>query len=150
MDRAIALIVRIISSIAGWAYVFPGIDYARYVPGQKLKVLLAGYNGARNTGSDVRVAALADQIIAALGPDDVEVSVMSLNCTSTAPYFEGKARQIPFSTIFFGTLLKACSEHHVVVLCEGSTFKSKFADALTLYSCEAAGVARAQGKPRVR
>ena len=149
MDRAIAVIVRVISACAGWACVLPGIDCARYQPGQKLKVLLAGYNGARNTGSDVRVAALADQIIAALGRDNVEVSVMSLDCESTAPYFEGKVGQVPFSTLFFGALFKACSEHHVIVLCEGFTFKSKFADALTLYSCEAAGVARAQGKPCV-
>ena len=147
MDRIVALLVRVVSLFAGWAQVLPGAQYARYVPGQKLKVLLAGYNGARNTGSDVRVAALADQIIAALGADNVEVSVMSFDLESTAPYFEGKVRQVSFSTIFFIPLLKACSEHHVVVLCEGSTFKSKFADALTLYSCEAAGVARAQGKP---
>ena len=147
MDRIVALLVRVVSLFAGWAQVLPGAQYARYVPGQKLKVLLAGYNGARNIGSDVRVAALADQIIAALGADNVEVSVMSFDLESTAPYFEGKVRQVSFSTIFFIPLLKACSEHHVVVLCEGSTFKSKFADALTLYSCEAAGVARAQGKP---
>lgn len=147
MDRIVALLVRVIAAFAGWARVFPGARYDEYVPGQKVKVLLAGYNGARNTGSDVRVAALADQVAAALGADNVDVSVMSFDLESTAPYFEGKVRQVPFTTIFFAPLLRACSEHHVVVLCEGSTFKSKFADALTLYSCEAAGVARAQGKP---
>lgn len=149
MDRIVALLVRIVAAVAGWAHVLPGVKFDQYVPGEKVKVLLAGYNGARNTGSDVRVAALADQITAALGADNVEVSVMSFDVESTAPYFEGKVRQVSFSTIFFIPLLKACSEHHVVVLCEGSTFKSKFADALTLYSCEAAGVARAQGKPCV-
>lgn len=149
MDKIVALLVRAIAAFAGWARVLPGVQYERYVPGQKVKVLLAGYNGARNTGSDVRVAALADQITAALGADNVDVSVMSFDLESTSPYFEGKVRQVPFTTIFFLPLLKACSEHHVIVLCEGSTFKSKFADALTLYSCEAAGVAHAQGKPCV-
>ena len=57
------------------------------------------------------------------------------------------ARQVPFGTLFFAKLFEACSLNHVIVLCEGSTLKSKFADALTLYSCEAAGIARAQGKP---
>lgn len=147
MDRIIALIVRIVAACAGHARVLPGIEYARYIPGQKVRVLLAGYNGARNTGSDVRVAALAEQIEQALGPDNVEISVMSLDVESTAPYFAGKVRQIPFNTIFFCELLKACSENHVIVLAEGSTFKSKFADALTLYTCEAAGIARSQGKP---
>ena len=147
MDRVVALIVRIVAACAPWAHLLPGVDYASYQPGEKLKVLLAGYNGARNTGSDVRVAALADQILQAVGPENVELSVMSFDLESTAPYFEGRVRQVPFSTIFFAPLLKACSEHHVAILCEGSTFKSKFADALTLYSCEAAGVMRAQGKP---
>lgn len=147
MDRLVALIVRLVAAYVGWAHVLPGVEYACYVPGQKLKVLLAGYNGARNIGSDVRVAALAQQILRLLGPQNVELSVMSFDLESTAPYFEGKARQVSFSTVFFAALLKACSEHHVVVLCEGSTFKSKFADALTLYSCEAAGIMKAQGKP---
>ena len=149
MDKLVSIIVRIIAASAGWAHILPGVHCARYVPGEKLKVLLAGYNGARNTGSDVRVAALAEQIRDALGPENVEISVMSFDPESTAVYFEGIAQQVSFSTIFFMPLLRACSEHHVAVLCEGSTFKSKFADALTLYSCEAAGVMRAQGKPCV-
>ena len=139
------MLVRIISALAGWARVVPGVDYAHYEPGEPLKVLLVGYNGARNTGSDVRVAALAQQVCELMG-DAVELSVMTLDAASTAVYFDGTVRQIQFSTLFFGDLLKACSEHHVAILCEGSTFKSKFADALTLYSCEAAGVMRAQGK----
>lgn len=147
MDTLVALIVRFISACVGWACALPSAQCMRHVPGERLKVLLVGYNGARNTGSDVRVAALADQLIELLGAENVEISVMSLDTQSTAPYFEGKARQIPFNTVFFSKLLKACLENHVAVLCEGSTFKSMFADALTLYSCEAAGVMRAQGKP---
>lgn len=37
-------------------------EYEEWRPGMKRKILLAGYNGARNTGSDVRVAAIAKQI----------------------------------------------------------------------------------------
>ena len=33
-------------------------SYEEWEPGKKLKILLVGYNGARNTGSDVRVAAI--------------------------------------------------------------------------------------------
>jgi polysaccharide pyruvyl transferase WcaK-like protein len=109
-------------------------------------VLLAGYNGARNTGSDVRVSAIAEQLQKRLG-DAVEISVMSLDVAGTAPYFDANVRQIAFGTLFFGALYRACSEHHVVILCEGSILRSKFADALTLYNCEVAGVACAQGKP---
>lgn len=123
------------------------MTFDRWRPGQAVKILLVGYNGARNTGSDVRVAALARQIVEAFGPDEVELSVMTLDAQSTSVYFEGIARQVPFDTLFFGKLLRACSENHAIVLCEGSTLKSKFADALTLYNCQAAGTAKAQGKP---
>lgn len=147
MDEVVAIIVRILARCAGLAHLLPGVRYAEYVPGEKVRILLVGYNGARNTGSDVRVAALAERLVQAFGYDNVQLSVMSFDPESTAPYFEGTARQFPFSTVFFLPLMKACSEHHVAILCEGSTFKSKFADALTLYSCEAAGVMRTQGKP---
>ena len=36
--------------------------YAEWKPGEKRKILLAGYNGARNTGSDARVTAIVDQL----------------------------------------------------------------------------------------
>ena len=37
-------------------------------PGEKLKLLFAGYNGTRNTGSDVRVEEMLRQIRRILGP----------------------------------------------------------------------------------
>lgn len=146
MDRLVELIVRVLCALGACARFIPGMRYAQWQPGEPLKVLLAGYNGARNTGSDVRVAALAEQLRDRFGRA-VEISVMSLDAKCTAPYFADDVRQIPFGTLFFGKLYRACSEHHVAILCEGSTLKSKFANALTLYNCEAAGVMRAQGKP---
>ncbi|RMG53940.1 MAG: hypothetical protein D6723_06235, partial [Acidobacteria bacterium] len=41
-------------------------------PGEKLRLLFAGYNGTRNTGSDVRVEEMLRQIRHILGPDQVE------------------------------------------------------------------------------
>ncbi|HKV80915.1 MAG TPA: hypothetical protein VJP02_22380, partial [Candidatus Sulfotelmatobacter sp.] len=38
-------------------------------PGEKLKLLFAGYNGTRNTGSDVRVEEMLRQIRHILGAD---------------------------------------------------------------------------------
>jgi hypothetical protein len=40
----------------------------RWSPGEKLKLLFAGYNGTRNTGSDVRVQEMLRQIRHVLGP----------------------------------------------------------------------------------
>ena len=48
-------------------------------PGDKLKLLFAGYNGTRNTGSDVRVEEMLRQIRRILGPERVELSMMTFN-----------------------------------------------------------------------
>ena len=39
----------------------------RWEPGEKLKILFAGYNGTRNTGSDVRVQEMIRQVRHVLG-----------------------------------------------------------------------------------
>src|SRR3981189_3123547 len=45
-------------------------------PREKLKLLFAGYNGTRNTGSDVRVNEMLRQIRHVLGPENTDFSVM--------------------------------------------------------------------------
>ena len=44
-------------------------------------------------------------------------------------------------------LNRACCTHHAAILCEGSTLKSTFANALTLFMAEAAGIMKSQKKP---
>jgi len=51
----------------------------RWKPGEKLKLLFAGYNGTRNMGSDVRVEEMLRQIRHILGAERVDLSVMSQN-----------------------------------------------------------------------
>ena len=46
-------------------------------PGEKLKLLFAGYNGTRNMGSDVRVEEMLRQIRHILGAENVDFSVMT-------------------------------------------------------------------------
>ena len=151
MDRLVDIIVRFMTLVARIARWLPWLHYEQWREGARLKVLLAGYNGARNTGADVRVAALIDQLDQALGPGTADFSVMTLDPSSTDAYLHKHANTRSFATtaIFFHKVLAAVSSHHVVVLCEGSMLKSKFANGLTLFMCEAAGVARAQGKPCV-
>ena len=48
-------------------------------PGEKLKLLFAGYNGTRNMGSDVRVEEMLRQIRHILGAERVAFSVMTQN-----------------------------------------------------------------------
>ena len=114
-------------------------------PGQKLKLLFAGYNGARNTGSDLRVEEMLRQIRQILGQENVAFSVMTQNFKFTPGYFEGTA-QVRLPDIFPPFLFDEVPKHHGVVACEGSMFKSKFANALTTMMIGSLGIAAAENK----
>ena len=115
--------------------------------GEKLKIVLVGYNGKRNTGADVRVAEIVRQFNKVLGDDKIDITVPTLNPDLTKVYFDRDAKLSKLNTIFFKDVLDLCSSNHIAVISEGSTLKSQFANALTLYFCEAAGVMKKQGKP---
>jgi polysaccharide pyruvyl transferase WcaK-like protein len=114
-------------------------------PGEKLKLLFAGYNGTRNTGSDVRVEEMLRQIRHILGADRVAFSVMSQVFEYSRGYFPGTA-QVHLPDIFPPFLAREVPRHHGVVACEGSMFKSKFANALTTMMIGSLGIAAAQNK----
>jgi hypothetical protein len=114
-------------------------------PGTKLKLLFAGYNGTRNTGSDVRVEEMIRQIRRILGDDNLDLSVMSQNFDLTRGYF-GDAQQVHLPDVFPPFLHRVVRENDGVVACEGSMFPSKFANALTTMMIGALGIASAQNK----
>jgi polysaccharide pyruvyl transferase WcaK-like protein len=114
-------------------------------PGEKLKLLFAGYNGTRNMGSDVRVEEMLRQIRHILGSERVDFSVMSFNFERSRGYF-ADAAQVHLPDIFPPFLAHECPKHHGVVACEGSMFKSKFANALTTMMIGSLGLAAAQNK----
>ena len=114
-------------------------------PGEKLKLLFAGYNGTRNMGSDVRVQEMLRQIRHILGAQNVDFSVMSMNFKFSEGYFEG-TRQVHLPDIFPPFLAGEVPKHHGVVACEGSMFKSKFANALTTMMIGSLGIAAAENK----
>src|SRR5256714_9220092 len=120
-------------------------DGCSWQPGEKLKLLFAGYNGTRNTGSDVRVEEMLRQIRHILGEDKVDFSVMSQNFEFSKGYFKD-TRQVFLPDIFPPFLAKEVPQHHGVVACEGSMFKSKFANALTTMMIGSLGIAAAQNK----
>ena len=114
-------------------------------PGEKLKLLFVGYNGTRNTGSDVRVEEILRQVRRVLGDENLELSVMSQNLDWSRGYF-GDARQVFLPDIYPPFLFREVRKHHGVIACEGSMFKSKFADALTTMFIGALGIASAENK----
>ena len=114
-------------------------------PGTKLKLLFAGYNGTRNTGSDVRVEEMLRQVRRILGPQNLELSVMTQNFDLTRGYF-GDAKQVHLPDVFPPFLHSEVRKNDGVVACEGSMFKSKFANALTTMMIGSLGIASAQNK----
>jgi polysaccharide pyruvyl transferase WcaK-like protein len=114
-------------------------------PGEKLKILFAGYNGTRNTGSDVRVEEIIRQTRRVFGDSNLEISVMTQDFDLTRGYF-GDARQVYLPDVFPPFLNREVPLHHGVVACEGSMFKSKFTNALTAMMVGALGIASAQNK----
>jgi polysaccharide pyruvyl transferase WcaK-like protein len=114
-------------------------------PGERLKLLFAGYNGSRNTGSDIRVNEMLRQVRRVLGEENVSLSVMTQNFDRTRGYF-GDAQQVFLPDIFPPFLYREVRRHHGVMACEGSMFKSKFANALTTMMAGALGIAAAENK----
>jgi polysaccharide pyruvyl transferase WcaK-like protein len=120
-------------------------NHKPWQPGEKLKLLFAGYNGTRNTGSDVRVEEMLRQIRHILGANRVEFSVMSQSFERSKGYFDG-TRQVHLPDIFPPFLSDEVPRHHGVVACEGSMFKSKFANALTTMMIGSLGIAAVENK----
>jgi nucleoside-diphosphate-sugar epimerase/polysaccharide pyruvyl transferase WcaK-like protein len=121
----------------------------RWRPGEPLRLLLAGYNGSRNTGADVRVHELTRQLHHILGPRRVQLSVTTLDPSMTRGLFPG-VRQLHLSAGSFPTQLPGLvRERNGVLACEGSMFKSGFANALSAMMAGAMGIALAEGKPAI-
>lgn len=117
----------------------------RWEPGDKLRLLFAGYNGTRNTGSDVRVQEMLRQVRRVLGADNVDFSVMTQDFNRSNGYFDG-TRQVYLPDVFPPFLFREVRQNHGVIACEGSMFKSKFANALATMMIGSLGLASAENK----
>lgn len=99
--------------------------------GKKVKVLLLGYNGANNTGSEARLHTIINDLKEILG-NDVEITVPTLNQENLRRYLkETKTLKIaPLPSIYFLTLRKLVKEHDVMILVEGSCYMDTWTSAL--------------------
>ncbi len=114
-------------------------------PGTPLKLLFAGYNGTRNTGADVRVEEMLRQVRRILGESNAALSVLTFDPQRSRGYFAGTA-QVQLPMIFPPFLFSEVRKYDGVVTCEGSMFKSKFANALSTMAIGALGIASAENK----
>ncbi len=118
---------------------------AQWRPGEPLKLLFAGYSGTRNTGADVRVEEMIRQIRFLLGDELAELSITTIDPKLTEGYFR-TVTQLHLPQIFPRFVYDTVHEVHGVIACEGSMFKSKFANALSALMAGALGVAVAENK----
>src|SRR3984893_16771457 len=86
-------------------------------PGEQLQLLFAGDNGNHNTGSDVPAEGMLRQIRRILGPENVDLSMMTFNFDRSRGYFEGTS-QVRLPDIFPPFLASEVPKHHGVVACE--------------------------------
>jgi polysaccharide pyruvyl transferase WcaK-like protein len=114
-------------------------------PGSPLRFLFAGYNGNRNTGADVRVEEMIRQVRRVLGDEYINLSVLSHNLQLSEGYFP-TVRQVKLPDVFPPFLYREIPHYHGVIACEGSMFKSKFANALTAMMIGSLGIATAENK----
>lgn len=114
-------------------------------PGRKLKLLFAAYNGARNTGEDVRVEEMLRQVRRVLGEEKVQPSVLTFDPKLSRGYF-GDAAQIKFPNIFPPFLYSEIPRHDGVVACLGSMFQRTFANATAAFMIGTVGIASARQK----
>lgn len=102
-------------------------DNKKFLP----KVLLVGYNGANNTGSEARLLAIIEDVRSILGPD-TEITVPTLNEENLRRYLseDEKLHIAPIPSIFFFAIDKLVKEHDLVLLVEGSCYMDTWTSAL--------------------
>ncbi len=116
----------------------------------RLKVLLVGYNGANNTGSEARLLAIIEDIRSLLGPE-VQITVPTLNEENLCRYLaEDEHLHIaPIPSIFLFSIDRLVKEHDLVLLVEGSCYMDTWTSALLWAFLWATSSAHRQNKPCV-
>jgi polysaccharide pyruvyl transferase WcaK-like protein len=95
------------------------------------KVLLVGYNGANNTGSEARLLSIIKDVRTILGPETI-ITVPTLNEINLRRYLkEDEFLKIaPISSIFFFDVRRLVKKHDILLLVEGSCYMDTWTSAL--------------------
>ena len=111
------------------------------------RVLLVGYNGANNTGSEARLLSIIDDVRAVLGPEAL-ITVPTLNEKNLRRYLkEGPNLRIaPIPSIYFFAEKRLVRDHDLIMLVEGSCYMDTWTTALLLAFTSATKYAKAYGK----
>ena len=98
---------------------------------QKPAILLVGYNGANNTGSEARLIAILEDIRAVFG-HDARITIPTFNISNLKRYVHDspglKIAAVP--PVYFFSLNKLIKEHELIMLVEGSCYMDTWTTAL--------------------
>jgi polysaccharide pyruvyl transferase WcaK-like protein len=116
--------------------------------GRCVKVLLVGYNGANNTGSEARLLEIIKDVQEIMG-QDVHITVPTLNETNLRRYLEEKPGLSieSVSPIFFLDLRRLVKENDLIMMVEGSCYMDTWTSALLWAFLSASKYAHSYGKP---
>lgn len=111
-----------------------------------LRVLLAGYSGACNTGADLRTGEIIRQLRGTFG-GDVTFGVVTVGDRPLPDWGPVTVERI--SGFPPDAVRDLCARYDAVVVCEGSLFTSTFSDGLATMLTAFLGMATAMGKPAI-
>jgi polysaccharide pyruvyl transferase WcaK-like protein len=114
------------------------------------RILLFGYNGANNTGSEARLISIIEDVHRVFGPEAV-ISVPTLNEENLRRYLnEDEHLQIaPIPSIFFFALRRLVKQSDMVMLVEGSCYMDTWAGALLLAFLSASKYSKSYDVPMI-
>lgn len=122
--------------------------FAAPAKGEPPRVLLVGYNGANNTGSESRLLSIIEDVRAVLGPEAV-ITIPTLNPVNLCRYIEETPNQViaPIPSIYWGALKRLVRESDLVLLVEGSCYMDTWTSALLWAFLWSTKQASRYGKP---
>ncbi|HVO78290.1 MAG TPA: polysaccharide pyruvyl transferase family protein [Methanomassiliicoccales archaeon] len=114
------------------------------------KVLLVGYNGANNTGSEARLLSIIEDVRRVFGPEAV-ISVPTLNERNLRRYItESDTLRIePIPSIFIFSMKRLIRNSDLVMLVEGSCYMDTWASSLLYAFNLTSRYSRQLGKPSI-
>lgn len=103
----------------------------RTIRGDRLRVLMVGYNGANNTGAEALLQSDIDDVRAVLGPA-ASITVPTLNERNLRRYLSENddLRIVRIPTLYFGAIRRLVAEADLVMLVEGSTYMDTWGSPL--------------------
>ena len=107
------------------------------------RILLAGYNGARNTGADLRTGEIVRQLRGEFAAEGLELGVVTMGSAPLPDW--GRVTLERIEGYPPDAVHDLCQRYDAVVVCEGSLFTSTFSDSLAMLFTAFLGMARALG-----